>query len=77
MSKIKKLEKYTKDKNYTIDMQLTEQLRNALSDDKINLRIPSNLKQEIIEIAKSKNIPYQRFVKSILIEAVVKHKLDY
>lgn len=69
---LKWLEQYAKDKGYEIDYEATEQMRNALSDSKINLRIPTSLKNEIIKIAKKKNIPYQRYIKSVLIDAVTK-----
>ena len=72
--KISRLEKYAKSKGYNIDYETTQRLRDALSDSHINVRVPAELKNELKSIAKEKNIPYQRYIKSILIEAVSKEK---
>jgi len=46
----------------------------SLSDAKVNLRIPSELKEELIAAAQKRNIPYQRYIKSILVDAIVKDR---
>ncbi len=73
-SKRERLQSHAKTHQHKIDEQLTEQLRHSLSDAKINLRIPAQLKEELIAAAKKRNIPYQRYIKSILLDAVIKDK---
>jgi len=68
------LERYAKEMGYQVNHDETYRLQHLLSDDSINLRLPSELKEEIKKIAKKKNIPYQRLVKSFLIEGVQKNK---
>ena len=75
-SKLKRLKKHAEEMQYSIDIELTERLRNSLSDAKINLRIPSELKNELIAAAKKRNIPYQRYIKSILLDAVLRDKVS-
>lgn len=72
--RIQQLEKYAKEKGYKINNEATERMRNALSDQNINIRVPSELKKELVTIAKKKKIPYQRYIKSILIEAISKER---
>lgn len=72
--KVKWLREYAKKAGYTIDEEMTAQFKDALSDTKINLRVPTALKEEIVKIANKKNIPYQRYIKSILIDAVTRDK---
>ena len=76
-SKLKRLQKHAADQGYTVDVELTERLRNSLSDAKINLRIPSELKEKLMAAAKKRNIPYQRYIKSILLDAVIKDMARY
>ncbi len=71
-SKLKRLQKHVAEQDYTVDIELTERLRNSLSDTKINLRVPSELKEKLMAAAKKRNMPYQRYIKSILLDAVVK-----
>lgn len=73
-NEVKWLREYAKKAGYTIDEEMTAKMKDALSDTKINLRVPTSLKDEIIKIAKKKNIPYQRYIKSILIDAVSRDK---
>ena len=73
-SKLKRLRKHASEQEYLIDVELTERLRNSLSDTKINLRIPAELKEELMTAAKKRNIPYQRYIKSILLDAVLRDK---
>jgi predicted DNA binding CopG/RHH family protein len=71
---IKWLEAYAKKMGYKINYAETEKMKSLRSDDKINLRLPKQLKSSIQEIAKEKNIPYQRYIKEILIDAIAKEK---
>lgn len=73
-SKINKLRKYAKTKGYTVNEEETKHLREALSDTTITLKIPSRLK-EILKIkAKERNLPYQRYLKSLLIDKLEEDK---
>lgn len=69
------LKSYAENEGYEIDYELTEKLRNSLSDDKMNIRVPSLLKELISELAEKEEIPYQRYVKKLLIEAVSRKKV--
>lgn len=73
-SKLKRLQKHALEQGYSIDVELTQRLRSSLSDAKINLRIPTELKEELMALAKKRNIPYQRYIKSILLDAVLRDK---
>jgi predicted DNA binding CopG/RHH family protein len=73
-SKLQRLKKHAKNEGHHIDMEMTQRLRDALSDANINIRVPSELKEELMSVAKKKNIPYQRYIKSILLEAIAKDK---
>lgn len=75
-SKLKRLHEHALEQGYSVDLELTQRLRNSLSDSKINLRIPTELKEELMAVAKKKNIPYQRYIKSILIDAVLRDKVS-
>lgn len=68
--KIEKLRGYALDKGYIIDELETQRMRDALCDERINIRLPKDLKDKLIEVAQKKRIPYQRYIKSILIEAL-------
>lgn len=70
------LENYASKNNYEIDYELTNELKEALSDTHINIRVPTQLKNELIAMAKKKNIPYQRLIKSVLIEAIGRNKAE-
>jgi predicted DNA binding CopG/RHH family protein len=72
--KTKWLENYASESNYEIDYELTNELKDALSDTHINIRVPTQLKNELVAMAKKKNIPYQRLIKSVLIEAIGRNK---
>ncbi len=73
-NKLKRLREHAKERGYKIDEELTERIRSAYSDAKINIRVPVELKNELVAAANKRNIPYQRYIKSILIEAVTKDK---
>lgn len=51
---VKWLREYAKKAGYTIDEEMTAQFKEALSDTKINLRVPTALKEEIVKIANKK-----------------------
>jgi len=76
------LREYAEKMGYEIDegetLKFREGIKQAqeLSEERINFRIPSSLKSEIKAIAKKKNIPYQRYIKSVLIDAVSKEKIS-
>lgn len=70
--KIKRLREHAKTEGYNILEDRTARLQNAFSDDTITIRIPKELKELLKDKASSLHIPYQRFVKSVLIEAVKK-----
>ncbi len=73
-SKIQRLKKHAKNEGHHIDVEMTQRLRDALSDANINIRVPRELKEEVMTLAKKKNIPYQRYIKSILLDAIAKDK---
>ncbi len=73
-SKIQRLKKHAKNEGHHIDVEMTQRLRDALSDANINIRVPRELKEEVMTPAKKKNIPYQRYIKSLLLEAIAKDK---
>lgn len=73
-SKIQRLQKHAKEQGHKVDLELTQRLRNSLSDANINIRVPAELKEELMNAAKKKNIPYQRYIKSILVDAIAKDK---
>lgn len=73
--KIEKIKAYAIEKGYIIDEVETQRMRDALCDERINIRIPKDLKDKLVEIAKSKRIPYQRYIKSVLIDALSKEKI--
>lgn len=74
-SKRDKFKEYVDFAGYIIDEVETQRMRDALCDERINIRIPKDLKDKLVEIAKSKRIPYQRYIKSILIDALSKEKI--
>ena len=73
-SKIQRLKRHAKNEGHHIDVEMTQRLRDALSDANINIRVPRELKEEVMTLAKKKNIPYQRYIKSILLDAIAKDK---
>ena len=73
-SKMKRLKKYAENEGHHVDIEMTLRLRDALSDANINIRVPAELKEELMSAAKKKNIPYQRYIKSILLDAIAKDK---
>lgn len=73
--KIEKLRSYANEQGYIVDELETQRMRDALCDERINIRIPKDLKEKLIEVAQKKRIPYQRYIKSILIEALTKEKI--
>ena len=73
-SKIQRLKKHAKNEGHHIDVEMTQRLRDALSDANINIRVSRELKEEVMTLAKKKNIPYQRYIKSILLDAIAKDK---
>ena len=73
-TKLKKLNKYAKDKGYQIDEAETKHLREALSDTTITLKIPSRLKEILKTKAAEKDLPYQRYLKSLLIDKLEEDK---
>jgi predicted DNA binding CopG/RHH family protein len=73
-SKIQRLKKHAKNEGHHVDMEMTQRLRDALSDANIDIRVPAELKEELMTVAKKKNIPYQRYIKSILLDAIAKDK---
>lgn len=56
-SKIQRIQKHAKEKGHQIDLELTHRLRDSLSDVNINIRVPTELKEELINTAIKKNIP--------------------
>lgn len=75
-SKLERLSEHAKEMNYTIDHELIREFQNGLADANINIRVPSSLKDSLKAEALKCNIPYQRFVKSILIESLSKIEKD-
>lgn len=73
---IKGIRKFIDEMGYEIDHEMTKKFKDAMSEERINIRIPGSLKNEIKAIAKKKNIPYQRYIKSVLIDAVTKEKVS-
>jgi predicted DNA binding CopG/RHH family protein len=73
-SKIQRLKKHAEIQGHHVDLEMTQRLRDALSDANINIRVPAELKEELMTVAKKKNIPYQRYIKSILLDAIAKDK---
>ena len=70
--KIERLKRYASAQGYNILEEETDYLRNAISDSTITIRLPNELKQLLKQQAAEKHIPYQRYVKTILINAVKK-----
>lgn len=70
--KIKRLKKHASSKGYNTLEDETVTLRNAISDSTITIRLPTELKNILKQQAAEKHIPYQRYVKSILIDAIKK-----
>ena len=70
--KIERLKKYAKTEGYNVLENETERLRSAMSDSTITIRLPNELKQLLKTRAAEMHIPYQRYVKSILIDAIKK-----
>jgi predicted DNA binding CopG/RHH family protein len=73
-SKLQRLKRHAEAVGHHVDLEVTQRLRDALSDANINIRVPAELKEELMTAAKKKNIPYQRYIKSILVEAIAKDK---
>lgn len=69
-SKLSRLRSYAKAKSLSIDEQATKEMRQALSDTTITLRLPQALKEALKKQAEHKKIPYQRYIKNLLIEAL-------
>ena len=55
--KMNRLRDYAKKENLDIDEEMTERLRNSLSDAKINIRVPPEHKEKIMEISERKKFP--------------------
>lgn len=70
--KVDRLRKHASDMGYTILEEDTARLRDALADDTITIRIPRELKNLIKEKAAQTSVPYQRFIKTALIDALKK-----
>lgn len=70
--KIERLRNHASEMNYTILEDETIRLREALADDTITIRVPRELKILLKEKASQAHIPYQRFIKSVLIDALKK-----
>jgi predicted DNA binding CopG/RHH family protein len=74
--KLKRLKKHAKDQGYVVDKDFTDRIRNSLSDAKINLRVSTELKEQLIAAAKKRNIPYQRYIKILLVDAILREKVN-
>jgi predicted DNA binding CopG/RHH family protein len=70
--KIEKLKKHANDQGYTILDDETERVRNMMSDSTVTIRMPNDLKNMLKQKAAELHVPYQRYIKSILIDALKK-----
>lgn len=72
--KVKRIEEYAKKMGHEIDYEETARMKAAiastLSDTTITIRIPEELKNRLKEKAEKLNIPYQRYIKSVLIDSL-------
>ena len=66
------LKEYAQKEGLEIDIEETERLRNSLADTTITIRVPMALKEMIQDKAQAMNMPYQRLLKSILIDGLKK-----
>ena len=75
-SKKEKLLQFAKESSLVIDHEETLRISNLISDVSVTFRVPKELKEKIQAIAKEKRIPYQRLIKSYILQGLGSEKKD-
>ncbi|PIK14723.1 hypothetical protein [Halobacteriovorax sp. JY17] len=70
--KINSLREHAEGNSYKVLEDRTIDLRDALADDTVTIRLPRELKQLLKDRAANLRMPYQRYIKSVLIDALKK-----
>jgi predicted DNA binding CopG/RHH family protein len=68
------LKRYADVKGLQIDEIETQRFKSLLSDSRLDLRLPQELKETVKAIAEKENIPYQRLIKNFIIDGVSNYK---